>query len=149
MQRLPKRVAALAHVRVVSVAAGYDYNDYSMALTAYGTVYSWGCGGCGQLGLGHTDDQHLAQRVTALAEEDVVGISAGGLHALAVTAAGGVWAWGSGDGGRLGLGHTKRQCLPAQVVALKDEYVACVEAGVRHSFAITAGGGLFSWGVWG
>ena len=47
--------------------------------------------------------------VEALANEDIIQISAhpDGKHYLALTADGEVYAWGNGEGGRLGLGNTR------------------------------------------
>ena len=59
-QPQPKRVVALAKERVVSVAAG---DDYSLALTAEGALFSFGGGWSGQLGHGDTVNQSRPKRV--------------------------------------------------------------------------------------
>ena len=51
---VPRRVAALASIVVVQVAAGFIH---SMALAADGGVWSWGDGGDGQLGHGDQEDK--------------------------------------------------------------------------------------------
>ena len=62
-QLLPKKVEALAE-RVVAVSAGYDH---SLAITADGSVWSWGSGGNGQLGHGDEHQQLLPKKIEAWA----------------------------------------------------------------------------------
>ena len=50
----PKRIEALRSVRAVAVAAAVHH---SLVLSAAGEVYSWGCGGFGQLGHGDRERQ--------------------------------------------------------------------------------------------
>ena len=97
---------------------------HNLAITADGSVWSWGYGGDGRLA--HGDDQ-----APVAAEEDR------GLcwsarrrrvgwrwaHSLAVTADGAVWSWGFGE-------------------ALTGQRVLAVSAGQYHGMVITAGGAL-------
>ena len=62
-QLQPKRVAGLAKERMVSVAAG---NTHSLALTAEGALFGFGCGEEGQLGHGDTASQLQPKRLAAL-----------------------------------------------------------------------------------
>jgi RCC1 and BTB domain-containing protein len=49
------------------------------------TVYSWGRGEDGQLGLGDTSDQHRPVPVEALAERRIVQIACGSGHTVVLT----------------------------------------------------------------
>lgn len=49
------------------------------------TVYSWGRGEDGQLGLGDTSDQHRPVPVDALAERRIVQIGCGSGHTVVLT----------------------------------------------------------------
>jgi alpha-tubulin suppressor-like RCC1 family protein len=83
---------------VVQVAAG---DDHSMALTATGSLYSWGKGDSGQLG--HGDKENLAvPRVVGGIVGAVVGMAGGEVHSLVITGEGRVLVFGSGE--MLGLG---------------------------------------------
>ena len=63
----PKKVEALAGQRVVAVPAG---GEHSLALTADGTVFTWGEGGHGCLGHGEdVSDQLLPKKIEACAPE--------------------------------------------------------------------------------
>ena len=81
--------------------------------------------------------------------ERAVSVSAGGEYSLALTADGAVWSWGSGAFGKLGHGNEEPQLLPKKVEALAGQRVVAVSAGVCHSLAITADGGVWSWGFGG
>lgn len=59
--------------------------------------------------------------------------------AAAVTAAGEVYTWGCGDGGRLGLGHTRTVHTPTLVSSLRDAGVRVwqVACGRAHTLALS------------
>jgi hypothetical protein len=68
------------------------------------TVYCWGRGGEGQLGIGLVGDNVFPQTVFDLATA-FVDVSARGLtHTCALSDGGGVYCWGKGPRGQLGLG---------------------------------------------
>ena len=121
--------------RFISVAT---HSFHTLALTDAGRVYSFGHNQCGQLG--HGDEITLARprRVEALAGVRAVSISAGQQHSLVLSAHGGVYAFGSGFGGKLGLGDQRPRALPARVGKLND--VRVLAAGSHHSLAATRGG---------
>jgi len=106
--RLP---SPLGGERAVSVAVGLGH---SLALTADGTVWSWGRGGFGRLGHGDQQHQPLPKKVEAFAgRRRVVAVSAGVTHSLALTADGAVWSWGYGGGGHSWATATgKPSCCP-------------------------------------
>ncbi|MFY0525370.1 RCC1 domain-containing protein [Archangium gephyra] len=130
---------------VVSIAAGFGY---SLALRADGTVWAWGSNWSGQLGVGVPLDWNDYQknrpvRVPGLV--DVVAISAGEEHSLALRADGTVWAWGNNWFGQLG-GATAHEnsFLPVQVPGLSD--VKRIDAGRAYNLVVRADGTLWAWG---
>ncbi|EOD37122.1 hypothetical protein EMIHUDRAFT_440441 [Emiliania huxleyi CCMP1516] len=136
----------LGDERAVSVAAGAYH---SLALTADGSVWSWGGGFSGQLGHGDEQDQLLPKKIETFAGRRVVAVSVGLYHSIAITADGSAWSWGDGDYGRLGHGDQQDQLLPKQVEAFAGQRVVAVSAGARHSLATTADGAAWSWGLGG
>ena len=142
-QLLPKKIEAFAGQRVVAVSAGLDH---SLAITADGSVWSWGWGAFG-LGHGNLQAQLLPKKVEAFAGLRVVAVSAGCLHSLALTADGAVWSWGWGTSGRLGHSDEQRQLLPKKIEAVAGQRVVAVSAGTRHNLANTANGDVFAWGT--
>ena len=114
-QLLPKKVEGLAGQRVLAVSAG---EVHSLALAADGAVWSWGGGAGGRLGHGDRQNQLLPKQVEAFADQRVVAVSAGGVHSLALTADGAVFAWGKGEDGCLGHAEDlSNQLLPKKIEA--------------------------------
>jgi alpha-tubulin suppressor-like RCC1 family protein len=91
---------------IVAIAAG---EGHSLALDNNGNVYAWGDNQFGQLGNGTNDPCTTPVRVlkgqqdTSISGylENIVAISAGHWHCIAVDADGTIWTWGKGAGGRL------------------------------------------------
>jgi len=90
--------------RITAVSAG---EGHSMALDANGYVYCWGDNKYGQLGNGCIDPCTTPVRVVGPNDvgylENIIAISAGYWHSLAIDVNGTVWAWGKTKDGRLGL----------------------------------------------
>jgi len=90
----------------------------SLAITADGSVWSWGDGANGQLGHGDEQRQLLPKKVEAFAGRRVVAVSAGVYHSLATTGDDAVYAWGLGESGCLGHGEDlSNQLLPKKIEA--------------------------------
>ena len=119
----------------------------SLALSADGSVWSWGWVGWGKLGHGDEEDQWQPKKVEAFAGQRIVAVSSGYSHSLALTADGAVWSWGEGGYGQLGHGNghgnEQAQLLPKKIEAFADQHVAAVSAAC--SLAITADGAIWSW----
>ena len=115
-------------VRVVGIGGtGYLPNiqaisageDHCLALDDYGYVYAWGDNEYGQLGDGTNDDSLAPVQVVGPDGEgyleNIVVISAGFWHSLAIDSDGTVWVWGKGANGRLGIGTTGNANIPQRV----------------------------------
>ncbi|MBA0653312.1 hypothetical protein Goklo_020504 [Gossypium klotzschianum] len=98
----------------VDIAAG---GWHSTALTDDGEVYGWGRGEHGRLGFGDNDksSKMVPQRVQLLAGEDIVQVSCGGTHSVALTRDGRMFSFGRGDHGRLGYGRKATTGQPMEV----------------------------------
>src|SRR5262249_37787134 len=91
--------------RIVAIAAG---DKHSLALTVDSTVFAWGINSTGQLGNDTTVDSPSPVSVliasdtnTTVPLDQVVSISVGCNHNLALTATGEALAWGLNNSGRL------------------------------------------------
>jgi alpha-tubulin suppressor-like RCC1 family protein len=129
---------------VVAVAAG---GFHSLALGRDGTTMVCGHNGEGQLGLGDTAQRATFMVVAGL--RGVVDFDAGDHHSIAVTCDGEVWTWGRGRSTGHGVDDEYTQWLvPTQVTGggFEEAVVVQVAAGECHSLALTARGGLYSWG---
>jgi alpha-tubulin suppressor-like RCC1 family protein len=128
-----------APANVIAIAAG---DAFSLALTSSGSVYAWGLGSSGQLGLGSTSPVSTPTIVPGLS--NVIAIAAGDTHSLAVTGTGELYAWGSNGSGQIGDGTSTPRNSPT-LVALTD--VASVAAGSAFSLALTTTGDVWAWGL--
>ncbi len=98
---------------IIAVSAG---EGHSLALDLNGTVWAWGDNKYGQLGNDTNDPCTTAVAVVGLNGEgyleNIIAISAGFWHSLAIDVDGTIWTWGKGDYGRLGLGNDANSNTP-------------------------------------
>ena len=146
----------------ISPVTRFDAIDVSsqrshvLALTRDGSVYAWGKGDTGQLGIGalpiinfrtRTPDRMVfvpfPVRIPNLA--DVKAISAGGWHSLALLKDGTVRAWGDNSLGQLGDGTTTNRNAPVAVQGVRNA-VAISAAISDFSAALLADGTVMTWG---
>lgn len=147
---------------VIAVAAG---SWHSLALTDDGTVWAWGDGSEGQLGLGPRDAHETYPcPVRALEGVKIEKITAGANHTLAVDSTGRVFSWGADPCGCLGHGQASGrnyaskdlfnwfaagrggEVYPRVISRLETLKITDVAAGHVHSLALSSDGALFSWG---
>jgi alpha-tubulin suppressor-like RCC1 family protein len=101
-QTSPVAVSTPAGTTFSAVAAGHFF---SIGLTSGGGVYAWGENESGQLGNGNTTNQPTPGLVSIPAGVTVAAVAGGSEHALALTSAGQVYAWGANFDGQLGIGN--------------------------------------------
>jgi alpha-tubulin suppressor-like RCC1 family protein len=115
---------------IVAVSAG---EGHSLALDFNGNVYAWGDNQYGQLGNGTNDPCTTPVKVVGpdlnqngIHEpneghlENIIAISAGHWHSIAVDADGTIWTWGKGAGGRLGIGTDANENTPQRVPVVRN-----------------------------
>jgi alpha-tubulin suppressor-like RCC1 family protein len=126
----------------ISLSAGAGH---SCALNAARQARCWGNNGFGQVG-----DGAIVQRSTPL---EVIGLTsaalklaAGDYHTCVLTASGGVKCWGENQAGQLGDGTQRSSSRPVDVVGLASG-VNAIAAGIGHTCALTALGGVKCWGA--
>ncbi|XP_070347401.1 secretion-regulating guanine nucleotide exchange factor isoform X19 [Equus asinus] len=135
---------------IQQVACGWDF---TIILTGNGQLLSCGSNSFGQLGVPHGPRRCVVPQAIEPLREKVVSIAAGLRHALAATASGIVFQWGTGlasSGRRLCPGETLPLFLtakePSRVTGLEDSKATCVVAGSDHSASLTETGKVFTWG---
>ena len=120
-----------------AVAAGHQH---SLALSADGTVWTWGRGSEGQVG----DGTWLSREAPTSMLTNGTSIAGGQYFSLAARADGSVWGWGQNNDGQLGDGTATTRPAPVQVSGLTD--VVAVAAGWHHSLALKSDGTVWAWG---
>ncbi|KTF74001.1 hypothetical protein cypCar_00039178, partial [Cyprinus carpio] len=87
------------------------------------------------------------EQVMSLDAQNIVAVSCGEAHTLALNDKGQVFAWGLGSDGQLGLSNIEdRIRIPRTVKSLSEVHIAQVACGNCHSLALARGGQIFSWG---
>lgn len=128
---------------VVSIAAG---GGYTCAIMTSGSVRCWGYNADGQLGDGTKGTDRLTP-VDVKNLSNVLSLAAGEDHTCATVKDGSAFCWGNDFYGQLGNGATTGdQLLPVPVNNIGFSFGA-VSAGNFHTCALTAGGGVFCWGL--
>ena len=124
---------------VVAIAAG---SMHSVALDAFGNVWTWGLGDSGRLGNGQ--NTNIATPVQLTGISNVIAVAAGYDHTMALTADRTVWTWGSNGSGQLGEpgGGTN---APGQVPPSSLSNVVAIAAGKWFSLAVS-NGHVYAWG---
>eukprot|EP00929_Paragymnodinium_shiwhaense_P118883 TRINITY_DN90783_c0_g1_i1.p1 TRINITY_DN90783_c0_g1~~TRINITY_DN90783_c0_g1_i1.p1 ORF type:complete len:1072 (-),score=190.99 TRINITY_DN90783_c0_g1_i1:127-3342(-) len=162
-QPVPLLVDILQDVRIVQIACG---DAHTIALSREGLLYSWGGGGCGQLGHSETakmpkdEDgcpyQPAPRVVNHLRPHVVVTIACGKAHTIAVSDKGRMYTWGAGACGQLGHPDTSSfpsdedgypfQPVPREVEKLRDQKIVATACGDVHTLALTDEGFVYSFG---
>ncbi|AKQ63715.1 BNR repeat domain protein [Myxococcus hansupus] len=147
-QRQPQVVPGLESATSIA----FNQN-FAMALSADGSVWTWGENADSQLGLGtppvegapHAPDvtpRYAATRVPGLT--GAVAVGNGFRHGLVLMEDGTVRAFGNNQNGQLGDGTTTSKDYPVEVVGLTD--VVKVAGGSMHSVALKRDGTIWVWG---
>ena len=120
---------------VVSASAGADF---TVALKADGTLWTWGGNDEGQLGTGTTEGSTTPVQVL----DQVTAVVAGDYHVAAIRTDSTLWTWGDNLFGQLGDGTQDSRPTPQQI--LTD--VSAVNLGGYHAAALRTDGTLWMWG---
>jgi alpha-tubulin suppressor-like RCC1 family protein len=161
----PKLVAALKYVKLKMAACG---DVHTLVLSDDGTIYCFGGGSFGQLGLGIIKnlpvdvDECPFMPVPKIIEglkkkEKIISVACGDSHSVAITITGEVYTWGAAACGQLGLeeidflprdaDESPYQPLPTLVTKLKNKQIVSVSCGEAHTLALTKTGIVYSFGA--
>uniref|UniRef100_A0A061R4H9 Regulator of chromosome condensation n=1 Tax=Tetraselmis sp. GSL018 TaxID=582737 RepID=A0A061R4H9_9CHLO len=84
--------------------------------------------------------------VESLIDTNIVELSLGYQHVLALDAEGTLHVWGGNRYGQLGTGDSRERNRPTVVRAFRGDRVVHVAAGQHCSFAVTEKGEVYAWG---
>ena len=126
--------------RATAVSAG---ERFSLATDSDGKLWAWGYNGdTGRFGNGEKDGGNVPVLVNE--ELQLVRVSSGKDHNVAIDKDGYLWAWGNGSNGRLGNGGSASSNIPVRVST--DNKFTTVSVGSEHTLAIDTTGVLWAWG---
>ena len=153
----PVKIDALSKLTIVSIACG---DCHVVALSNVGSVYTWGNGEHGRLGLGNETDYNTPQLVT-LEEKynSITKISCGRDNTLILTSNGHLLAFGNNEYNKLALNQTisfqgkistqkkvNYVLSPTPVRPLRSYRIISMASGKSHSAVIDEFGRLLTFG---
>jgi alpha-tubulin suppressor-like RCC1 family protein/subtilisin family serine protease len=144
-------------------------HNHTLAVAPEGSLWAWGSGGLGQIGMGYStqklvpgevfwsqDSLNVESSAPASPKDPLPPteptvsemIAVGGEHNLVIDSQGELWVWGRNNSRALGLGDAVDRNIPTQVstVGISGDRWISVTAGAYGSFAIRDDGTLWSWG---
>ena len=152
--------------QIIKISAGTVHN---LALTKDGKVFSWGSSQGGQLGLSEEillslpnfkNNYYINEPIQIpYFNEKIIGIGCGEAHSVAVDKKGGLWTWGYGSSGQLGLGFCEddfepgisqqktRIFIPSKLKNLENEKFIDVQCGKTFSMFLSHNREIFACGA--
>ena len=135
----PVQVGALTSWKQVSCGI-----YYTMAVKNDGTLWAWGAGFTGELGLNTGVNTHYSSPVQVGSGTTWKLVACGTYSTFAIKYDGTLWAWGDGINGALGLGSVTNRSSPIQIGSGTDWKL--IATGLYNSAAIKNNGTLWTWG---
>ncbi|XP_025944050.1 alsin isoform X3 [Apteryx rowi] len=132
--RLLRKVGR-AKMRTVALTPTYSGEADALLPSLRTEVWSWGKGKEGQLGHGDVLPRLQPLCVKSLDGKEVIQLSAGGHHSLALTAKSQVYSWGSNTSGQ--LGHLNSPTTVPRLAKVFGDGVWSTAAGPDYSLFLT------------
>ena len=133
----------------VQIGTDYDWSDVitsgnnmTLAVKTTGTLWAWGWGTNGQLGLGDTVSRSSPVQIGTLSTWSKIANQGGTCHAIKTD--GTLWGWGSGNQATIGDGVVVSRSSPVQIGTLTNW--SNVWGGGIVTLATKTDGTLWGWG---
>ncbi|HLP56389.1 MAG TPA: T9SS type A sorting domain-containing protein [Fluviicola sp.] len=126
---------------VIAVGGG---DGHSIALKNDGTVWAWGFNVLGQIGQGNWSF-NVATPTQVMGVSNILSISSGRFHNVALKSDGTVWTWGSNAYGEMGDGTTDDALSPIQLAGLSN--VSEIAAGDEYTLVLKNDGTVWGLGL--
>lgn len=139
---IPRELDFKKAAEIQQIACG---ENYTVVITQIGEIYSCGNNDYGQLG--HEKGRKRLQLIPGLDAFVFKKAACGAYHTLAINEWGQLFSWGSNTEGQLGLNSKNfMESSPRMVKTLGTSVVVQIACGMKHAFALTNNGELYSWG---
>ncbi|XP_062869323.1 probable E3 ubiquitin-protein ligase HERC1 isoform X2 [Trichomycterus rosablanca] len=143
-KKLPERVNALEGHQVGQVACGLNH---TLVVSADGmTVWAFGDGDYGKLGLGNSTAKSSPQKVDVLCGIGIKKVACGTQFSVALTKDGNIYTFGQDRLIGLPEGRARNHNRPQQVPALLGVFIVDVAVGSEHTLALSSTGDVYAWG---
>lgn len=147
-RKKPAIVKGLDDLEIVQVECG---GMHTVALTDSGKVYTWGCndeGALGRVTSSENGEEFTAGPVQDIESVNVVMVSAGDSHTMALSDQGTVYGWGTyrDASGQVGLQADGVKHKPTVILTLQNNPIIKIASGNDHTVALTKDGNIFTWG---
>ena len=159
VQLLPG-MAAVALAQGETLATFSSGNFHTLFIKNNGSLWAWGGNEYGQIGDGtrtiYGEDEFAQDEDYGLVlledntkdipvhiMDNVIAVSAGACHSMAIKSDGTLWGWGENEHGELGDGTTNDSVTPKKIM----DSVSAVSAGLHYTMAIKTDGSLWAWGI--
>lgn len=143
------------HERVIDAGKGHF-----VVLKGDGSVWSWGDGTYGQLGVRLSENEShnpsAIRKTDGNRLSDIKSIAAGGYHTVALDKEGHIWTWGRNSNGQLGyvtsvMGTSDQMAPndnPREVMMNENDKLKAIaiSAGENHTLAVGEDGRVWAWG---
>lgn len=140
---VPRPVRGALHGKVVKAVSCGEH--HCAAITDTHSLFTWGRGQSGRLGHGSVESECSPRLVEALVGIQVMSVSCGEFHTVVATSVG-IYTFGLGLSGRLGLGDEEDRFLPTPIPAFSPKPVLQISAGGHHTAVLVHPGVLYLWG---
>ncbi|KAI9910319.1 hypothetical protein PsorP6_010557 [Peronosclerospora sorghi] len=142
---VPRKVMHLLRDTIVHASCG---GAHTAVLSATGTVFTFGRGRNGRLGVG---DLKCRETPTCVTPEPpstrFMRVVCGWNFTLAVDTQGHVWTWGKTGEGQCGMGYMDHDQVVPERVPWDAPRVMDVACGYTHTLVLTGRGDVYAWGL--
>jgi len=137
----PTQIGADKSWNVIAAAGGTAGQGFNFAVKSNGTMWAWGTGTNGRLGI---PPGNVSSPIQIGSDPNWKTIAIGSGHGFAIKTNNTLWSWGTGSSGRLGHNDAVFRSSPAQVG--NETNWQQITAGVAHTVGLKTNGTLWTWG---